>query len=119
MGKEQNKELTKRSLNNQQILDLIILMEATEFAHAKEEDLVLNLDTHKFYDYCYERILKRIVKKNSEFNKLDEQTMLFSVRMKWVQIISQIILNYAERIRFLNLIRGFIQDYENYLNDKE
>ena len=45
--------------------------------------------------------------------------MLFSVRMKWVQIISQIILNYAERIRFLNLIRGFIQDYENYLNDKE
>lgn len=119
MGKENFKSLTEKSLHNQQILDLIILMEASEFAHAKEEDLVLDLDTHKFYDYCYDRILKKIVKKNSEFNNLDEPTMLFSVRMKWAQIISQIILNYAERIRFLNLIRGFIRDYENYLNDKE
>ena len=123
MGKAQdyfkNRSLTEKSLHNHQALELIILMEACEFAHAKEEDAVLNLDTHKFYDYCYDKILKKIVKKNSELNNLDEQTMLFAVRMKWIECISQIILCYAERIRFLDLIRQFIQDYENYLNDKE
>lgn len=117
--KEVRRSLTERSLQNQQTLELVILMEACEFAHAKQEDLILDLDTHKFYDYCYERILKNIVKKNCIFNNLDEPTMLFCVRMKWVECMSQTVLYNAERIRLLNLIRSFIQDYENYLNDKE
>ena len=123
MGKAQkyfeNRSQKERVFKGQQALELIIVMEACEFAHAKQEDLVLDLDTHKFYDYCYDRILKNVVKKSCEYNDLDEQTMLFSVRMKWAQTISQILLNYAERLRFLNLVRSFIQDYENYLNDKE
>ena len=121
MGKniEEVRKFNEDAFQTEQTLALVILMEAVKFAHGEKSDYVLDLDTHKFYDYCYNKILKNVVKKNCEIMDLDEPTMLFCVRMKWVDCISKIILYNAERIRFLNLIRQFIQDYENYLNDKE
>lgn len=100
-------------------LEMVIINELLDFTGAKPEDTIIDIDTHKFYEHCYEKFFKEVIDRNVDALGVDRHFMTYSMQIKFLGVINNVSIYDVERIRLLQMTKEFIQDYEDYLNDKD
>lgn len=106
----------KTALTSSTQLELAIMMEALDFSGAKDDDPIIDIDTHKFYEHCYKKFFKGLIERNVKFLKLDQKYLEYSLQMKFISFMNNFNLYDVEKIRVLELAESFIKNYKNYLN---
>ena len=115
--KQEYKYEKEKALTSTTQLELFLINEMIEFAGAKPEDTIIDIDTRKFYEHCYNNFFEKLIDRNVKYLGLEPHFMTFSLQMKFMSIMTNAFLYDVEKIKLLEMAKEFIQDYEDFLND--
>ena len=106
----------KNSYESGNILMLAILNEVMDFTNTAPTDHIVDIDTKKFYEHCYNKFFEPIIDRNYKLQNLEKEYTKFVMQMKFVHAMCHVYLYNVEKLRLLELAEEFIKEYKEYLN---